>query len=128
MSNYRYDFIKKNPGKKRFGHKGMWYRCASCGKWCGRPGNDRVTIPDDQKMEVDHIRPWSQGGTDEVWNLQALCKPCNRSKSADMSISDGFKNFGNTILHPVDSLIKAPVRKALRQNKVLKKTGLTSRK
>lgn len=128
MSNYRYDFIKKYPGKKRSGRKGLWYRCANCGGWCGRPGNDKVNIPDDQKMEVDHIRPWSRGGTDEVWNLQALCKPCNRAKSNSMDFSDSMKSLGNTLLHPVDSLIKTPVRKALRQNKVLKKTGLTSRK
>lgn len=128
MSNYRYAFIKEHPGKKRFGKKGLWYRCARCGKWCGRPGNEKAYIPDDQKMEVDHIRPWSQGGTDDVWNLQAMCKPCNRSKSDGMTFGDGLKTLGNTIAHPVENLIKAPIRKAARKNKVLKKLGITSRK
>ncbi|MGX1586091.1 HNH endonuclease [Microbacterium sp. NPDC055502] len=27
-------------------------------------------------MEVDHILPWSWGGSDEFDNLQALCGPC----------------------------------------------------
>lgn len=128
MSNYRYNFIKFNPGVRRRGKKGWWYRCAHCGKWCGRPGDDNIVIPDNECMEVDHIRPWSRGGTDEVWNLQPLCKSCNRSKSADISTQDGLKNLGNTLLHPIDSLIKTPIRKALRQNKVLKKIGLTRRK
>ena len=34
-----------------------------------------------QKLEVDHITPWSKGGTHDEANLQALCKPCNRKKS-----------------------------------------------
>jgi len=128
MMNYRYEFIKENPGKKRFGKDGMWYKCACCGKWCGRPGRENAYIPEDEKMEVDHIVPWSEGGTDEVWNLQAMCKPCNREKSANMSFQDNVKNFGNTIAHPIDSLIKTPLRKAARQNKVLKGLGITARR
>lgn len=34
-----------------------------------------------EKLEVDHITPWSKGGTHAEANLQALCKPCNRKKS-----------------------------------------------
>jgi 5-methylcytosine-specific restriction endonuclease McrA len=29
---------------------------------------------------VDHITPRSQGGTDEDYNLQLLCRSCNSSK------------------------------------------------
>ncbi len=29
---------------------------------------------------VDHIVPRSQGGTDDDWNLQLLCRSCNSSK------------------------------------------------
>lgn len=32
------------------------------------------------KLEVDHIVPWSKGGTHDEANLQCLCKKCNRKK------------------------------------------------
>lgn len=108
--------------------RGYWYRCTNCGKLCGRPGSDKVSIPDNQRMEVDHIRPWSEGGTDDLWNLQPMCKPCNRRKSANMGFRDTYRTVRNTIQHPVDSLIAAPMRKAARQNKVLKALGITKRK
>ena len=33
------------------------------------------------KMDADHITPWSKGGKTNVENCQMLCKPCNRAKS-----------------------------------------------
>ena len=47
------------------------YRC----QMCGRDASDGV------KLEVDHIHPRSKGGTNEMSNLQTLCKDCNRGKS-----------------------------------------------
>lgn len=44
------------------------YRCCACGS-----GDD---------LQIDHIYPWSLGGTDEPNNLQTLCAPCNQSKGA----------------------------------------------
>lgn len=32
------------------------------------------------KLEVDHMVPWSKGGTHDEANLQCLCKKCNRKK------------------------------------------------
>lgn len=125
---YREDFIRKNPGVRRRGMGGYWYRCSFCGKWCGRPGREQAYIPDHMKMEVDHIRPWSQGGTDEVWNLQAACKPCNRNKSANMTTRDNMIGVKNAVMHPIDTFVKAPFRKSVRNNKVLKKLGITKRK
>ena len=49
------------------------YRC----KECGRTSKEVV-------IEVDHILPVSQGGTDELDNLQTLCLPCNRAKQDRM--------------------------------------------
>ena len=31
-------------------------------------------------LEVDHIRPRSDGGTDAYGNLSVLCAPCNEEK------------------------------------------------
>lgn len=47
------------------------YQCQTCGR----------KAPD-VEMEVDHVRPVSLGGLDTPTNLQALCRDCNRGKSA----------------------------------------------
>lgn len=128
QSDTRQRFIRANPGVRLQGYGGYWYRCAHCGKWCGRPGKERANIPDDYKMEVDHIVPWSMGGSDASHNLQPLCKPCNRSKSNNTTFGDNVKSVGNAIFHPVDTFVKVPLRKAFRQNKVLKALGLNKRR
>lgn len=126
QAQVRSNFIKSNPGVRRFGKKGFWYRCAHCGKWCGRPDNDNVKIRLDERMEVDHIRPWSQGGSDSLYNLQALCHNCNRRKSANPTVIDSFKMVKNDVLH--GDFICSSFRKTVRSNKILKKTGLVKRK
>lgn len=124
----RQAFVRANPGMRIPGRGGYWYYCAHCSKLCGRPGRERAVIPDECKMEVDHIIPWSMGGSDNVSNLQALCKPCNRGKSANMTLGDGIKVIGNVISNPVDTLIGTQLRKAARQNPILKGLGITKRK
>ena len=42
------------------------FSCAKCGS--------------KNKLEIDHIKPVSKGGTDDMNNLQILCKKCNCSK------------------------------------------------
>ncbi len=44
-------------------------RCALCG------ATKKETI-----LDVDHIKPRSKGGTNDIENLQVLCAKCNRSK------------------------------------------------
>lgn len=127
QAEVRQMFIHNNPGVRRLGKKGYWYRCAHCGKWCGRAGREHAKIPDAQKMEVDHILPWSKGGSDSMHNLQALCKPCNRSKSAKTTFKDDCKIAMNTVLHPIDS-VAVIGRGAVRQNKVLNLFGIGTRK
>lgn len=119
-------YVRAYPGVRRMGMKGYWYRCAHCGKWCGRAGGEKANIPDDAIMEVDHIRPWSQGGQDALWNLQPLCKPCNRTKSNNATLGDQMKMMKNNVLH--GDFITAGVRGAVRQNKVLKTLGVTKRR
>lgn len=46
------------------------YRCVECGAT-----NKETTL------HIDHIIPFSNGGTDELNNLQTLCETCNLAKS-----------------------------------------------
>lgn len=41
-----------------------------------------VTCGSNENLEFDHIIPHSLGGSDTERNLQLLCAPCNRAKSA----------------------------------------------
>lgn len=88
MSDYRQKFIKAYPGIRIPGRPGYWYRCASCGCWIARPGLFGHMIPEYMRMEVDHILPWSRGGTDALENLQPMCKACNRNKGNGMDAID----------------------------------------
>jgi 5-methylcytosine-specific restriction endonuclease McrA len=84
--NYIYDFdkfiksqIKKNPKNERSiltksikleVFKKNNYKCVFCG--IGK---------EETSLEIDHIIPHSKGGSDELDNLQTICKSCNLSKS-----------------------------------------------
>ena len=61
------------------------YTCQYCGKVGG-------------KLEVDHIFPFSKGGSDSLDNLTTSCQKCNRQKR-DKSVDDFLKwrdNYGKT--------------------------------
>jgi diadenosine tetraphosphate (Ap4A) HIT family hydrolase len=64
------------------------FRCELCG------------IPADEKaLQVDHIRPRSRGGADDISNLQALCYSCNAMKR-DRDDAD-FRDVGVSYEHRV---------------------------
>ena len=82
------------------------YQCCRCGKWFPK-----------SNIDVDQRIPKRKGGTDDLYNLQAMCKHCNRSKGANNSneevaqtlitggiqgimtggLQGGLDNVGNTL-------------------------------
>ena len=52
--------------------------CQGCGRYYGF---------DTRVLEVDHIRPKSDGGNDAYDNLTLLCPPCNREKRDRMTLT-----------------------------------------
>lgn len=50
-----------------------------------RDGGRCVSCGDTENLEIDHKTPVSKGGKSELDNLQALCRPCNRSKRVKTS-------------------------------------------
>ncbi len=59
---------------------GKWWEVLARDKWrclsCGRSAKEDGVL-----LEVDHILPRSKGGSDDISNLQTLCKKCNIGKS-----------------------------------------------
>jgi hypothetical protein len=43
------------------------FRCV----WCGKS----------EPLTLDHVVPWSNGGSDSINNLRTLCGPCNERRS-----------------------------------------------
>lgn len=75
--NYREKWFKVNPGKRRIGHTGVWYRCVKCRGWFRK-----------KDIDIDHRIPKRLGGTDDLCNLQPMCYHCNRSKNANVTAGD----------------------------------------
>ena len=44
--------------------------------------------PYEDYLEVDHKKPRSSGGTDEIENRELLCGPCNRLKSNKLTLTE----------------------------------------
>lgn len=54
-------------------------RCVICGR---SPATD-LTV----ELHIDHIIPWSKGGSNHAENLRVLCKTCNLGKSDHIEIT-----------------------------------------
>lgn len=70
---YQIKIRKTISGKYRhFILQKFHYRCSDCG-----------ASKDETTLHIDHIKPFSKGGSNELDNLQVLCKKCNLSKHTD---------------------------------------------
>ena len=55
-------------------------------------------------IDIDHIIPQKYGGSDELYNLQCMCKHCNRSKQAKLKgvpgnfVKHNLKRAANKVL------------------------------
>jgi 5-methylcytosine-specific restriction endonuclease McrA len=63
-----------------------------------------------KKYEIDHIKPLASGGTNQIDNLQALCKACHQDKTANeheqgqyVKFSDTESCFNNTVQEIMNS-------------------------
>lgn len=59
------------------------YRCVKCGGWFTK-----------EQIEIDHRIPKRDGGTDDLWNLQPMCRKCNRAKRDRQT---GFETAGTLV-------------------------------
>ena len=94
--SYREEWFKHN--KSDHG----WYTCARCGKKIRK-----------QDADIDHIVPQKYGGSDRLFNLQCLCKHCNRSKQASMrdTVPDLLKTNSKRAVKGLASGVKSVAKK-----------------
>lgn len=65
-----------DPYKRRLIYIRDGYACQWCG--CSVAPDDRAP---GEVLQLDHVVPWSAGGSDRSDNLRALCGPCNEGRS-----------------------------------------------
>jgi len=79
-----FGWVKTQAGRttKQRGYAGNWPRLVAQVK-----RRDKVCVICNLNgfcspaQEVDHIKPKSRGGTDDLVNLQGLCRPCHKAKT-----------------------------------------------
>jgi len=80
--------VPKSLRRKIFRRDG--YACADCGivgweqpnvsQFTGARWFSYPTPEEDVYLSIDHVVPWSKGGTNAPGNLQVLCTRCNTKK------------------------------------------------
>ncbi len=83
-------------------------KCAYCSK-------------ENTPLEVEHLHPRSNGGSDRVSNLTLACRPCNQRKGK-RDIKD-FLKVKPELLHKIESQAKAPLKDAAAVNATRYATG-----
>ncbi len=67
------------------------FTCQRCGAGPGDP--DPITPSRKARLQIDHIRPLTQGGTNDPDNLRVLCTACNQARSNVESASETALNL-----------------------------------
>lgn len=74
----------KNKKHRKFIYENNNFSCVLCGlkfevptNWNGLNAIHNGVM----FLELDHIKPLSKGGSDELENKQAMCQVCNNKKS-----------------------------------------------
>lgn len=80
---YRETWFKNN--KPNFKGK---YKCVECKKYFSKAD-----------ITVDHKIPKRKGGTDDLWNLQPMCRSCNSSKGARQSKGETAMTLFSATMH-----------------------------
>lgn len=93
---------RKN-GKMYLPQEKGWYTCTRCGK--------KLRWKD---VDVDHIQPKSKGGSNDAYNLQVMCKHCNRSKGAS---TEDTKNDLKRRSKQIDSELENEKKRILKDAK-----------
>jgi hypothetical protein len=52
-----------------------------------RDGRTCLSCGSTEDLTLDHIHPYSRGGSDDESNLQTLCRSCNSKKGATVAVS-----------------------------------------
>lgn len=52
------------------------------------------------KLEIEHIKPYALGGTDEEWNLCLACRSCNICKGVQTHAYDPMTNRKVRLFNP----------------------------
>lgn len=85
---YREEYFKHNKGVRFPFKRGEYFRCVSCGRWFTK-----------SQITIDHKVSKRYGGTDDIWNLQPMCRSCNSSKRERSTVIDKTSAIIGATLH-----------------------------
>ena len=78
-----------------------------------------------EDLQIDHIIPVIDHGTNDADNLQVLCKLCNSSKGANESISASRKHYIEMITHIKQSCSHLTSKKRVSMAEIARISGVS---
>lgn len=96
---YRDNWFKHN--KPSFGKK---YKCVSCKKLFTK-----------ETITIDHRIPKRDGGTDDLWNLQPMCRSCNSSKRDRQTMGENMNTLARSaVAGDLDKALKGIAKQKIK--------------